>query len=295
MKKFILIISVIALIAGILFGLKGEETTNSDNAELNINSKPVQYVMLLSLDDRLLAPGQRERDKEIIQLAFEQFEKVAKGHLLINSKDRFLVCIAPQKGNDSNVKSLAQSLCFDLPKIAAKDRVATLNDFKSTLSTKIDNLYNAAYKGDNSSLYDGSNIWKLFNETLPEISNEQVDTKVILLCDGYFDFEKGNGELKRGNRSTKSDEIFETFRGKEDGIEQMRREDYGILQVSKAFPFVQVCVAELLPKHDDQMESDILTYIWQDWLTANGMNEPKIILSGIPAVTHPRIQLFLNS
>lgn len=297
MKKLILIVSILALAIGLILSLSGDNTTTAGAPRMTLDSKPIQYISLLCLDDRLTKPGQSERDKEIIQLAFEQFEKVAKGHLLINSKDRFLVCIAPQKGDDSNVESLAQSLCFDLPKIAAKDRVSALNDFKSTLSSNIDNLYNTAYRGEQSSLYDGSDIWTFINSTLPSLTNEEYDTKLLILSDGYFDFEDGKPELQANNRCTKSDNIFKKFRGNPKAKADMKAGDFGILKTDKVFPNTTLCIAEIYPKHPDMLEWDILSYLWEDWATecGIGINKEHIIQSNMPAVTNPAIVEFLNS
>ena len=297
MKKLILIISILALAIGLILSLSGDNTTTASASQMTLDSKPIQYITLLCLDDRLTKPGQSERDKEIIQLAFEQFEKVAKGHLLINSKDRFLVCIAPQKGNDSNVESFAQSLCFELPKIAAKDRVSTLNDFKTTLSTKIDNLYNAGYRGDQSSLYSGSDIWSFINSTLPTMTNEEYDTKLLVLSDGYFDFEDGKPQLIANNRSTKSEHVFKKFRGNTNVLAEMKAGDFGILKTDKVFPNTTLCIAEIYPKNPDMLEWDILSYIWEDWATECGIsiNKEHIIQSNIPAVINPSIVGFLRS
>ena len=297
MKKLILIISILALAIGLIISLSGDKITTASEPQMRFDSKPIQYITLLCLDDRLTKPGQSERDKEIIQLAFEQFEKVAKGHLLINSKDRFLVCIAPQIGNDSNLESLAQSLCFDLPKIAAKDRVATLNDFKSTLSTKIDNLYNAGYRGDQSSLYSGSDIWSFINSTLPTMTNEEYDTKLLVLSDGYFDFEDGKPQLIANNRSTKSEHLFKKFRGNTNAKVEMKAGDFGILKTNKVFPNTTLCIAEIYPKNPDMLEWDILSYIWEDWATECGIsiNKEHIIQSNIPAIINPSIVGFLSS
>ena len=76
------------------------QSNNEDQKEeTKVSSKkPDQFIVVLDLSDRITRPGQIETDKQLIEKIFAEFDKRAKSHLLMNSKDRFQVYIAPQKG-----------------------------------------------------------------------------------------------------------------------------------------------------------------------------------------------------
>jgi hypothetical protein len=76
MKKSIVILSVVLVT---IVSCKNEPAQGE-----NIVQKPVNYMVLLDLSDRLLCPGQANRDIEIIKTVFDEYNTQVRRNLVIN-------------------------------------------------------------------------------------------------------------------------------------------------------------------------------------------------------------------
>jgi hypothetical protein len=291
------IILIVVLLSGIIgAGFLLNRNTSAPKAETKSPDKtPEQFIVLLDLSDRITQPGQIEADKELIQKTFEEFEKKAHAHLLINSKDKFQVCIAPQKNLPFDKDVEAEKLTFDLSTIKTAERVKKLKEFKATLGEKLNNLYSKAYVGNDTKHYEGSNIWQFFNETLPALTSKNIVTRLLVLTDGYFDFEENNAKLTDGRLSTTT-EFMTRIRKAQNWKSEMENNGYGILPVNQNFDNTFVCVSEIRSKFAANLnEAEMLQYVWNDWLRKNGISDAcsRTILHGGITTTENQLSVFL--
>lgn len=232
---------------------------------------PHNYVVLLDLSDRLLAPGQAERDQALILDVFGRFEQAVRRNLIINSQDCFRVVLAPQVGTSYRPDQVMELLYLDMVGPIAGKR-QRLDKFKAELSGRLTQLYQQATTGkSHSSDYPGCDIWQYFNEHLPSDLPATHKNMLVVLTDGYFDFEHNTHAKQKGNRSTDSHRLMASLRTAPDWQQLIRQPGTGLLPVAKQFASVQVWVAELHPKVDHLDELDILKGIWTKWLREMGI------------------------
>jgi len=274
MKPRILIAGV-ALLAILIAGVThlNSKSEKQEPPSKTAGTKPEQFIVLLDLSDRIIQPGQIDADKQIIEKVFEEFEKKAKSHLIMNSKDRFQICIAPQRGLKFDRDMESENLTFDFSKIKIAERVKKLDEFKDSLRSKLDALYTKANMGEESKNYQGSNIWQFFNEHLPAMTSEKIITRLIVITDGYFDFEEGNAKLSTGNKSTTSSFIA-SIRNEINWKEIFASKGYGILPISGKLINTSVCVVGVRSKNENNLnEVEMLSYIWAKWLSSIGFSK----------------------
>lgn len=214
----------------------------------------------------------------------------------MKSKDRFQICIAPQRNLlfDRDIES--EKLTFDFSKIKIAERVGKLNEFRNSLRTKLDEFYTKAYVGDNARNYQGSNLWQFFNDYLPLMTSKNYKTNLFVLTDGYFDFEDGNPKLSIGSKSTSTNFIAQ-IRSNDDWKEAIENKGYGISPISGQLVNVSVCVAGIRSKNENNLsEPEMLQFIWLRWLKELGINEKRcktLLHTGI-SVTGNQIESFLS-
>lgn len=219
-------------IGTIIYNCNSDEASNKSN---NFSSPKTsrQTIVLLDLSDRILVDRQVEYDSAMIIQSFKLFEQKAKAGLLVNSKDRFQVMIAPQANVKYNREIFCDALTLDFSKIKTGEKVKVLKEFKNSLSNKIHQLYTTARFSSFSKDYAGSQLWQYFNDELPMLTSKDRNTQLIVVTDGYFDFENHAPELKEGNKSTKSNFIDILRKSGPSWKNKLISEKYGILPIQK--------------------------------------------------------------
>ncbi len=232
---------------------------------LSYSQQVNNYVIMLDLSDRLLAPHQAERDKEIIKGIFDKFEAGVRKNLIINSKDIFSIHIAPQEGGIDDAR-YADRFLLSMEDLQIKDKRTVLERFKKNLPSLLDNLYAEALKNKRkSSDFKGADIWKFFNDVLPYSLHEQGQNTLFVISDGYFDFESNRFIGKMGNRTTDS-RILNKIRKDADWQKKLLSKTEGLIPVGKNFGNLKVCVLEIHPKYPQLNEQDMLIALWRKWL-----------------------------
>ena len=94
--------------------------------------------------------------------------------------------------------------CIDVIEMQNEFRIVGLVGYKNEINTKIfgydviasdeslknlSNLYQQAYLGNKDSDYPGVDIWQYFNEQINTDLDSKYNNKILVLTDGYFDFE----------------------------------------------------------------------------------------------------------
>ena len=228
--------------------------------------RPVNYVVLLDLSDRLLAPDQARRDAALVQAVFADFDRRVKKQLIINAKDRFRVVIAPQRGVGYQPDAYMESLYLDMSALTMNVKRQRLDALRTELPRQLTRLYAEAMAGKRQPRdFAGSDLWQYANEQLPTDLDPAYDNVLVVLTDGYFDFENNRNALKQGNRATDS-RMLDRLRRDPNWPKTLDRPTEGLIPVQKPLPNLTVCVAEIRPKYPNLTEADLLTALWTKWL-----------------------------
>ena len=278
MKKTLLVLSVI---------LVSIVSCKNDHELVEVKvQKPINYMILLDLSDRLVCEGQANRDIEIIKSIFEEYNSQVRKNLVINSHDKFQVIVAPQRGIKYNTEDFENALFIDMGSISAGARINRLVEFGNSLPVKLKELYSVADLGDKTSEYPGAGIWQFFNENLQYLAEDTYENYLVVITDGYFDLENYGNQLPVVNRFPTTS-FLSSVRNSVSWKENLEEKDMGLLPVKKDFKNLKVIVSELNPKYDFQYESDMLTYVWTKW--CKEMN-----ISGFKAVTKTSLPQAVN-
>jgi hypothetical protein len=227
---------------------------------------PRNYVVLLDLSDRILQSNQPRRDRELVQAVFAEFEQHVRQQFIINSTDRFCVVIAPQKGVRYQPEAFMDSLYLDLNRVQLADKRTRLEALKARLPIYLARLYEQALVGMRQPQdFAGCDLWQYFNEQLPSDLSRHHQNTLVVMTDGYFDFEHNTHALQRANRFTDS-RALTRLRQDPNWRQTLQRPTEGLLPVPKQLPNLRVLVAEINPKVDHLAEADLLTALWDKWL-----------------------------
>lgn len=249
-----------AIIAALFISSCSPKNTTTEEKQ------PENYIILLDLSDRLLNGGQAEQDIQIAAYIFEKYESVVRNNLIINSKDKFRIVIAPQERMEVDIGRYENELYLDMYKIGIAEKRIRLENFKTSLSCKLGQLYSEATKNRTKpSDFQGAHIWKYFNDYLSGDVGKDCVNQLFIITDGYFDFESKSARKTQGNRTTTSN-FLNTVRGKANWKEMIEKQDYGIIPIGKTFDSLSVCLLEISPKYTNLDETEMLCYIWQKWL-----------------------------
>lgn len=273
------LLSLAGIVAGVRLLFHGTDNPETSIPPASVNQE--QFIVMLDLSDRIILPGQVAADKAMILRSFEAFEWTARNaKLIMTSRDRFQVCIAPQQSLGFDKEEVSEQLTLDLSMINPAEKLKVLQAFKQALPGHLDALYAKADKGKNTQAYSGSNIWQFFNETLAFLSGPEYVTKVLVVTDGYFDFEDDNMARKSsGNQSTSSNHFIGRLRNNSKWKSMIDDQGFGILPVNKPFHELSVCVAGVRSKNPDHLdEMEMLAYIWEKWLSDSGIKGTNTLL-----------------
>ncbi|MEZ0542414.1 hypothetical protein [Fibrella arboris] len=229
-------------------------------------ARPVNYVVLLDLSDRLLVPDQARRDAALVQAVFARFEQQVRSQLIINSHDRFRVVVAPQRGISYRPGVYMDALYLDMGTTAMAQKRQRLDALKADLPRQLMQLYAVALAGKRQARdFAGCDLWQYANEQLPTDLDPGYGNVLVVITDGYFDFENNPRAIRQGNRATDS-RMLERLRRDPNWRATLAMPTEGLLPVTKPLPNLAVCVVELRSKFDNLKEIDLLAALWNKWL-----------------------------
>ena len=239
-------------------------------------TKPSNYTIVLDLSDRLLESGQTEKDIAIIEEAFKKFESVAKKNLILSSKDRFAIKLIPQRGSKLNWNLYENKLQLSLDKIEAKDKNKQLVALKDSIHQILQNLYKEAYHGPKSSDYFGVDIWEYLHNNSSSLSPNNYNNTVVIITDGYFDFENNHHVLQEGNKCTNTD-----FLNKLTIVnwkEESEKNKIGLLPINLNSETKFIIAGVNSKKTGDVLQIEKLEYFWSKWLNESGIKSKNNIV-----------------
>lgn len=255
----------------------------ASNAEVkDVGSKPKSdnYVVVLDLSDRIIQrQDQIDIDTNAIRATFEKFEASVQKNLVVKSGDKFSVRIIPQKMSSLPESTFENELSVDLSKYNAAEKLQRLNEFKKNFGIQIQLLYQQAYLGNKSSDFAGVDIWQYFNQQINSDLDSNCNNKVLVLTDGYFDFEDKNHGITKNNQSTITSPLLKRL-GSPDWEKNINESDIGLIPVVlKIDANWLVCGIQPKAGNKDLLEADKLCFLWKKWLVDSGaktIGEPLI-------------------
>jgi hypothetical protein len=270
MKKIIL-----SMITIVTLTLTSCNSKDQKSKEIEI-TKPSNYTIVLDLSDRLLESGQAEKDIAIIEEAFKIFESVAKKNLILSSKDRFAIKLIPQRGSKLNWNLYENKLQLSLDKIEAKDKNMQLVKLKDSLHQILISLYKEAYHGPKSSDYFGVDIWEYLHNNSNSLSANNYNNTVLIITDGYFDFENNNHVIQEANKYTNTN--FLNKLTKVNWKEESEKNQVGLLPIKLNSETKFIIAGVNSKKEGDVFQIEKLEYFWSKWLNESGIKSKNKIV-----------------
>ena len=247
---------------------------SSEAAEINAADMQNNYVILLDLSDRIIQKqDQITIDTSAIRVVLDEFQrKVRENHLVVKSKDRFSIRIIPQKGSNLRPDLYENTMSIDMGKFTAADKLTKLNEFIKNFSVRLEALYTQAKLGPNKRDYAGVDIWQYFNEQINSDLDRSFKNRVLILTDGYFDFEDKNHGITEQNHATTSTPLLSLMTGL-NWKEQADSIHLGILPVNLSIEADwTICgiQSKVQSGKEELLEVQKLCYLWTTWLKTSG-------------------------
>ncbi|WP_242084225.1 hypothetical protein [Aestuariivivens sediminis] len=236
---------------------------------------PINYTIILDLSDRVLNPNQMSYDIDQIQIMFSKFKLKAKRNLIITSKDRFVVKIIPQRNSPLNVDYYENKLQLRLDQISIKDKNNRLNQMEGELKDILQKLKKEAIYSNNKSDYAGVDIWAFLNDNKETLTFQNYENTVVILTDGYLDFENNNHVLKKGNHFTNTAFINQLNGPQWKSIAQSQ--DFGIIPIEIKTNATWIISGIKSKNPNDLLQVSKLKHFWGKWIKESTKTNPLFI------------------
>lgn len=268
---------ILNIVLGIIlfFNLSNLQASSTDE-NLNLTKRePINYTIILDLSDRVLNENQLLYDIEQIKTMFNKFKQTAKQNLIITSKDRFIVKIIPQKNSPLDVNYFENVLQLRFDQISIKDKNNRLNQLESELPGILKRLESEALYGKKNSDYSGVDMWLFLKENQENLAFPGYKNTIVIMTDGYLDFESYAHVMKKGNRFTSTSFINKL--NSDSWKDDANAKDYGILPVSIKCNATWVISGLKSKKPNDLMQLSKLKYFWTKWIKESTKENPLFI------------------
>ncbi len=243
--------------------------------------KQYNYIIVLDLSDRLLVQDQWKVDTCLIANAFQTFiTKVKKELTYINATDcSFKVKIPRYNGLNQNLSNYQDKLELNLTD--SRVNASNVNNFNSSLHSTLEQLYKTVLKGKLvSSNFKGTDIWSFFNSDLKYslLEKQNVENRILVITDGYFDLETNMPIKKDGSLSSTSNTFFSYLR-KSDLTQQetvLSQKKKGLIPVNiTQLKASKIGVVEFNSKFQNNLlEIEMLQLNWKYWMINSGVSQP---------------------
>lgn len=242
---------------------------------VTLKRNPINYTIILDLSDRVLNDNQLSYDIDQIKVMFSKFKQKAKQNLIITSKDRFIVKIIPQKNSPLNVDYYENALQLRLDQISIKDKNNKLENLENQLATILQKLEKEAIYGNKSSDYAGVDLWAFLNDNKDNLTQSDYDNTVIIMTDGYLDFESNNHVLKKGNQFTSTK--FINNLNDSNWMNDAKDKNYGIIPIKIKSNATWIVSGIKSKNANDLMQISKLKFFWNKWIKESTNTDPKFI------------------
>ena len=251
--------------------------TSCGSEEDKVEKKPINQIVLLDLSDRILVPEQLDKDFALIATAFKSFEKQARQNLVISSKDRFSIKIIPQKNSPLNVNHYEDLLQLYLDESEVANKNKSLVSLSKSLPTILKNLKKDALYGKTSDAYFGVDIWAYLHDNGMGLSKSGYENQILILTDGYFDFESQDHVIKNKNQYTSTSFLNDLTTSNWKEISESKQ--YGLLPIHLEKNTQWIVAGISGKKANDILQTEKITYFWEKWLKQSGVKTMGVILN----------------
>ena len=270
MKNVLYVLSLV-FITSLLF-------TSCVKEEKKIVKKSINYTVVLDLSDRILLPEQLDKDFYLIEKYFKAFEENSRRNLVLTSKNRFSVKIIPQKNSPLNVDHYEDMLQIYLDETDVKDKNKSLLALSQSLPKVLKTLKKEALFGKVSNAYFGVDIWAYLHDSGMGLSKSGYTNTVLVLTDGYFDFESQAHVIQDKNRYTSTRFLNELTSSDWKQISETK--EYGLLPIKLEKDTKWIVAGFSDKRANDILQTEKITYFWKKWLTQSGVSASQFILNG---------------
>ena len=247
----------------------------STNAETSVTTASNDnYVVVLDLSDRIIQiPDQVNIDTNAIRAVFEKFERAVQRNIVVKSKDKFSIRIIPQRQSSLPGNTFENNLSIDMSKYNAAEKLVKLNKFKADFSSTMSLLYQQAMLGNKGSDFAGVDIWQYFNEQINSDLDVRYNNKVLILTDGYFDFEDKAHGISANSQSTTTAPLLAAIKTNS-WKKELAEKKLGIIPIQLTVPGKWlVCGIQPKASSKDLLEAEKLSYLWEQWLQQSGATQ----------------------
>ncbi|PDS23182.1 hypothetical protein [Flavobacterium branchiophilum] len=267
-------------------------TSISCSKEEKAISKPINYVVILDLSDRILANNQLEKDAFLIETFFKKFQQKSMQNLILNSKNRFSVKIIPQKNSTLDTDYFENKLQLYLDEISVKDKKTKMQELSNSISKELQKLKKEALYSNKSSAYFGVDIWSFLHDNGAKLSKPNYENTFLMLTDGYFDFENQNHVIQDKNLYT-STQFFKELEGT-NWKKIASEKQYGILPINLD-PKTNWIIAGISSKNEnDILQNEKITYFWNKWLVESKVKNSCFVLNSSKTDMQSKLQAEIN-
>lgn len=249
-----------------------------ENKEQIPAKKPKNYTVIMDLSDRILTPHQLDKDMYLIEKYFQVFEKNARRSLILNAKDRFSVRIIPQKNSPLDFQKHEDQLHVYLDEVEVKDKNKVVESLSKNMSKILENLKKDALYSQKPHDYFGVDIWAFLHDYGNGLSKAGFDNTMLVITDGYFDFENQAHVMQNENQYT-STRFLNELKGA-DWKQRAETKKMGLVPI-KLEKNTKWIVAGITGKtSNDILQTEKVSYFWKKWLVDSGSAAPQLILNG---------------
>ena len=271
-------ISIIITILGALYTLTfANEVENGIESESGTSFKrnPVNYTIILDLSDRVLNENQLAYDIAQIELIFNKFKKKARQNLIITFKDRFVLKIIPQKGSTLDLDYYENILQLRLDQISISNKNKRLEKLESKLKPTLKQLQKDAILGDKSNDFEGVDLWSFLNDNKNNLASSGYDNTIIIMTDGYLDFENNNHVIEQDNQYTGTK--FLKNLNSNDWKLEAKNKDIGILPIPINFDATWIITGIKSKNENDLYQISKIKHFWDKWINESANTHPNFI------------------
>lgn len=251
--------------------------TSCGNDETKKEQKPSNYTVIIDLSDRILASEQLDKDFYLIEKYFATFEKNARRNLVLTSKDCFSIKIIPQKNSPLNINHFEDLLQLNLDKTDVKDKNKSLLALSQSLPKVLAILKKEALFDTKPNAYFGVDIWAYLNDNGMELSKSGYSNTVLVLTDGYFDFESQTHVIKDKNKYTSTRFLNEL--SSPNWLKIATEKQFGLLPIKLEKQTKWIVAGLSGKKTNDILQTEKISYFWNNWLSQSGVVKSNFILN----------------
>ena len=291
-RLFFITIVAISLVAG----CGSDNANNANNAKAGkSHEKQLNISILLDLSDRIsprINPNAQQNDIENIKTITEFFKSNMKSLGAYKAKGKIRIFFSPPPAN-ANINSMVSELIIDCSKMDNKGRKEVFDNITEIYMKSLEEIYKQTIA---TSTWDGSDIWRFFNNDVKDYCIEK-DTNyrniLIIFTDGYLYHQQS--VFNNQNRFTYLLESNLRQYRRPNWEQLVEQSNFGIITKRQDLNDLEILVLEVKAENsNNKIDEDILRFLWKKWFKEMNVSRYEIYSSDLPANTKKRIENFLN-